>query len=109
MYRRSRFLYFICSFLICRKRRTQGSTFWHVSYANVQFLQAVDAISPFLEAGLAAEDAKKVAKAFVQRIENEDDLKTAANDVDEEEGEPLTDKPLKFSLAYGERFSYCGW
>ena len=59
-------------------------------------------MTPFLEAGLSAEEAKKVGAAFVQRIENEDDLKAAGQDVDEEDGEPLTDKPLKFSLAYGK-------
>lgn len=61
----------------------------------------MEAVTPFLEAGLSAEEAKKVGQAFIDRIENEDDLKTAANEVDEEEGEPLTPKPLKFSLAYG--------
>ena len=65
-------------------------------------MQAVEAVTPFLEAGLSAEEAKRVGEAFVRRIENEDDLKTANQDVDEEEGEPLTEKPLKFSLAYGE-------
>ena len=64
-------------------------------------VQAVEAVTPFLEAGLSAEEAKKVGAAFVQRIENEDDLKAANQDVDEEDGEPLTEKPLKFSLAYG--------
>lgn len=43
-----------------------------------------------------------MAAAFIQRIESEDDMKAAGNDADEEDGEPLTEKPLKFSLAYGE-------
>lgn len=65
--------------------------------------RAVEAVTPFLEAGLTAAEAKKVGQAFIDRIENEDDLKTAANEVDEEDGEPLTPKPLKFSLAYGAK------
>ncbi len=69
-------------------------------------MQAVEAVTPFLEAGLSAEEAKKVGQAFINRIENEDDLKTAANEVDEEDGEPLTPKPLKFSLAYGTARPY---
>ena len=62
----------------------------------------MDAVTPFLESGLSAEEAKKVGEAFIKRIENEDDLKAAGNEVDEEDGEPLTEKPLKFSLAYGK-------
>lgn len=65
-------------------------------------LQAVAAVVPYLEASLSAEEAKKVGQAFIDRIEKEDELKSSGNEFEEEEGEPLTEKPLKFSLAYGE-------
>ena len=51
---------------------------------------------------MSANEAKAVGQAFIDRIEKEDELKAATVDVDEEDGEPLTEKPLKFSLAYGE-------
>ena len=69
---------------------------------RVSHLQAVAAVVPFLEASMSADEAKAVGQAFIDRIEKEDELKAATADIDEEDGEPLTEKPLKFSLAYGE-------
>ena len=64
-------------------------------------LQAVAAVAPILEAIASPEDAQHIAKEFVHRIESEDEMRGKDNEQEEEEGEPLTDKPLKFSLAYG--------
>jgi elongation factor 3 len=65
--------------------------------------RAVAAVEPCLGAALSGEQAAKAAKAFVERVEKEDELKAGGQEFEEEDGEPLTEKPLQFSLAYGAK------